>query len=86
MDRFPLSFNEEHVFIDTSQLIHVPRTSNLSGASRLLAPPQVPCMSYPRQARQRRSGSEGNDHHSSFKSFFSSWRREAANCPNSSSN
>lgn len=44
MDRFPLSFNEEHVFIDTSQLIHVPRTSNLSGAPRLLAPPQVPCM------------------------------------------
>lgn len=48
MDRFPLSFNNEHVLVDTSQIIHVPRTGNLSAPERLprlLPLPQGPCMS-----------------------------------------
>lgn len=47
MDRFPLSFNHEHVLVDTSQLIHVPRTGDHSGPEnipRLLSLPQGPCM------------------------------------------
>lgn len=47
MDRFLLSFNNEHVLVDTSRLIHVPRTSDYSGSEsnpRLLPLPQAPCM------------------------------------------
>lgn len=47
MDRFRLSFTNEHVLVDTSQLIHVPRTGDHSGpesSPRLLPLPQGPCM------------------------------------------
>ncbi len=47
MDRFPLSFNNEHVLVDTSQLIHVPMTGyhpGLDSIPRLLPLPQGPCM------------------------------------------
>lgn len=44
MDRFPLSFNNEHILVDTSQLIHVPMTGYSDGIPRLLPLPQGPCM------------------------------------------
>jgi len=47
MDRFLLSFNNEHILVDTSQLIHVPMTGYHPGPdsiSRLLPLPQKTCM------------------------------------------
>jgi cytochrome b6-f complex iron-sulfur subunit len=47
MDRFPLSLREGHVLIDTSRIIHVPRSRNQAGPEgplRLLPVPALPCM------------------------------------------
>lgn len=44
MDRFPLSFNAEHILVDTSRLIHVARTA-YDSSSRLLPLPPVFCPS-----------------------------------------
>lgn len=51
MDRFPLSFNNDHLLVDTSQLISVPHPASgyyvlpqSDGTPRLLPVPQGPCM------------------------------------------
>ena len=41
MDRFPLSFNNDRLFVDTGQITQVPRTDSMP---RLLAVPLVQCM------------------------------------------
>jgi cytochrome b6-f complex iron-sulfur subunit len=42
MDRFPLTFHNDHVLVDTGRIMHVPHPDD---TTRLLPMPLVPCLS-----------------------------------------